>query len=111
MKLLNALSLTMTPADGSIEHREITETAAREALAARGLESYIGHPATAAVLSCRLGMEVGANRAECVLGNQEDAIVCRPDLPRLAEGQVLSEEEVAAVKIRWWWIRNWEVST
>jgi len=67
--------------------------------------SAIGHEATAKVLSERLGVEIPAERRDVHLRRAKldtfpaTFIVCQVELPRLAEGQVLTEQEVKAAPI------------
>ncbi len=58
-----------------------------------GFESAVGHQATAEILSTLLGIEVPANRTAIKLNSGDVLIVFQLGI-RLAEGQVLSKEEV-----------------
>jgi hypothetical protein len=58
-----------------------------------GFESAVGHQATAEILSNLLGVEVPVNRVAIKLRPDDILIVFQLGI-RLAEGQVLSKEEV-----------------
>lgn len=65
------------------------------------LVSAIGHAATASVLSERLGVPIPAERRDVRLNREtgDTFIVAQVELPRLAEGQVLTEDQVEAAPI------------
>jgi hypothetical protein len=58
-----------------------------------GFESAVGHQSTAEILTNLLGIEVPANRTAIKLQSGDALIVFQLSV-RLAEGQVLSKEEV-----------------
>jgi hypothetical protein len=58
-----------------------------------GFESVVGHQSTAEILSNLLGIEVPVNRVAIKLQSGDILIVFQLSV-RLAEGQVLSKEEV-----------------
>jgi len=58
-----------------------------------GFESAVGHQSTAEILSTLLGIEVPVNRTAIKLQSGDILIVFQLNI-RLAEGQVLSKEEV-----------------
>lgn len=103
--LLNAFSINMIeefPAQVGFSAIEIEE--ARELLEA-GFMSAVGHPATAEVLTSRLGLQVEANRVNVTLRPGDVALVAQVNLPRLAEGQVLTADEVAAAPVRFFQVK------
>jgi hypothetical protein len=69
---------------------------------ADGFEQAVGHPATCEVLSQRLGLEVNPVRANVRLEPDDVLIVAQVVIPRLAEGQVLTKEQVDACPIQFW---------
>jgi len=67
------------------------------------LKSGIGHPATAKILSKRLNKTLNAERVFLRFDENFDLIVAQIETgQRLKEGQILSEEEVAKLPIKYW---------
>ena len=99
----NAFSLNMLEgeAERTLRITPINGVEATQMLRAAEFESVVGHPATAAVLSQRLGAKVEANRVNLILRPGDVLLVAQVLMPRLAEGQVLSEAEVAGLPIRY----------
>jgi hypothetical protein len=97
--LSNAFSLNMLgqlPQQGrTIKVRPITLEEVKDLLKG-GFESAVGHPATAQVMSALLGVEIPPNRVAITLKPGDKLVVFQLGT-RLAEGQVLSAEEVAAL--------------
>lgn len=92
--LLNAPVLT---ADGIYSMRTISLEQARRLAAQHGIDSAIGHDATAAILSTLLGLSVPVMRKRVVQVTSQTAIVFRL-LERLPEGVVLARvEEIEAL--------------
>jgi len=88
--LLNAPVLT---ADGIYSMRTISLEQARRLAAQHGIDSAIGHDATAAILSTLLGLSVPVMRKRVVQVTSQTAIVFR-----LPEGVVLARvEEIEAL--------------
>lgn len=88
MKLLNAFSLNMVPFNGPYGHVELRKLgiySVRDMLN-DGIESAVGHPDTARILSGILGMEVPCNRVNVTLQPDETCIVAQYTGPRLPEG-------------------------
>lgn len=71
-----------------------------------GFEQAVGHPATCEVLSARLGVDVQPVRANVALQNDDVLVVAQVVIPRLAEGQVLSQEQVESCPIRFWLVKK-----
>jgi hypothetical protein len=71
-----------------------------------GVQSAVGHEVTAQVISTQLGIEVPFNRTSVALGCGNSMIVAQATMPRLAEGQVLSHEEMLAVPITYWYLNS-----
>lgn len=98
--LLNAFSINMIEEfPAQVGFSEVSIEKARKLLAA-GFNSAVGHPATAEVLTSRLGLQVEANRINVTLKPGCVALVAQVTLPRLAEGQVLTADEVATAPVR-----------
>lgn len=102
----NAFSLNMLEAEGEqiLRITPINGIEAAQMLRAAEFESVVGHPTTAAVLAQRLGIKVEANRTTLTLQPGDVLLVAQITMPRLAEGQVLSESEVAGLPIRYFLI-------
>lgn len=86
----------------TLQVRRLTEEQAIESLRAQVVESAIGHESTARVLSERLGLIIPVARKNVFLDRGDSALVAQVNLPRLAEGQVLSEDEVRAAPIEFY---------
>jgi hypothetical protein len=100
MKLANAFSLSILarfPAHVYVS--ELSTGATREMLGELGIESFIGHADTAAMLSRELEMPVAANRANLVLEPGNQMIVAQYVGPRLPEGTVALPE---GARIKWY---------
>ena len=67
-----------------------------------GFEQAVGHPATCAVLSQRLGLNIEPVRANVRLLEDDVLVVAQVVVPRLAEGEVLSKEQVESLPIVFW---------
>lgn len=108
MKLLNAFSVNMLEnprneyGSTSVYFQRVTLIRAQSMLEVHGVESAIGHPSTAAVLSRRLGMEIPVNRVDVRLGSKERALLAQITLPRLAEGEVLSEQQLDQTEVKFY---------
>jgi hypothetical protein len=76
------------------------------ALLANGFEQAVGHPATADVLTQRTGLDIKFNRMNVRLAPGDTLIIAQVVVPRLAEGQILSQEEVEALPVQWWRIQD-----
>ena len=102
----NAFSINMLTSDTSVLFTRMSEETFKEQLtyfATNGtVESAIGHSATAAILSQRLGLPIAVNRANVRLERNMLLYVAQVSLPRLTEGQVLSEDEMKRVPISYW---------
>ena len=87
MKLFNAFSIQMISAldEASVSFKKISVEQAKNLLA-DGVDSYIGHTDTAAVISDLLGMEIQAQRRFGTLVPGETAIVAQVIGGRLPEG-------------------------
>lgn len=73
-----------------------------------GFEQAVGHPATCEVLTARLGLDVLPNRANVRFEHGDLLIVAQVVVPRLAEGQVLTKEQVEACPVQFWQVRDVE---
>jgi len=96
----NAFSLSMLgalPPEGrTIRVRPITLEESKSLLQEGNYVSAVGHPSTAAVMSTLLGVEVPPNRVSITL-NPGDRVLVFQLTVRLAEGQILSQEEVESL--------------
>ena len=102
--LANAFSLSMLPGAARISADPLDSHLTPEMgryLAERGIVSVVGHQATADVLAAKLGIDVPFNRTSLKV-EYGDSIYVAQLGTRLAEGQVLSREELAAVPLSFW---------
>ena len=90
--LLNAFSISMVNLPSVVKFEEATLEEVKQIIS-EGFESGVGHQGTAQVLSELLGVQVPVNRVQVSLQKGQTAIVFQL-LVRLAEGQVLSAEEL-----------------
>ena len=100
IQLLNAFSVNMiSEFPATVGFIEINLEYARAVLSC-GFISAIGHSGTAQVLSEKLGLQVECDRITICLDSGAMAIVAQVNLPRLAEGEVLTTEQVADASVR-----------
>ena len=105
MLLVNAFSLNMLPAKGtmSINATPVSLEEARDILATYGVESAVGHSDTANLLTGLLGIPVYAERRTVTI--PEDGaymMVAQYSGPRLPEGATTLPE---GATITWWMVR------
>ncbi len=91
--LLNAISVSMIPNGGGIVTNPISVEEAKKLVSEAPVESFIGHAATAQLLSQLLGINVETNRAMFVAKEPAEAIIVSIT-ERLPEGKVLTHEEL-----------------
>jgi len=95
----NAFSISMIsplpPQGRTVKVRPISLEEAKSLLR-EGYISAVGHESTARVMSALLGVDIPPNRVSITLGPGDRALVFQLSV-RLAEGQVLSQEEVMAL--------------
>lgn len=91
--LLNAISTSMMPKGGIVVITPLTMEQAKATLQYYGFVSYIGHPATAQLLTTLLGINIPANRGQFIATTETIAIVVSI-LERLPEGKILGFEEL-----------------
>lgn len=91
--LLNAISISMMPNGGFITITPIDLAEARTLAQQAGVKSYIGHPATAQLVSTLLGVNVPANR-EMFIAKEPTVALVVAILERLPEGKILSFDEL-----------------
>jgi hypothetical protein len=94
--LSNAFSINMLPPQGAVVKVSPITVGEVKALLEQGFVSAVGHESTAKIISLLVGVEVPTNRIAIRLSGQDRLIVFQIGI-RLAEGQVLSQEEVAAL--------------
>ena len=106
--LCNVIAMAMFQSDRthSVNMRSISEQEAVSILSDDGFVQAVGHPATAEILAQRTGLDIQPNRINVRLDNDDHLIIAQVVVPRLAEGQVLTREEVAVLPIQWWSIRE-----
>lgn len=108
--LLNAFSVNMLESSGgerlraAVTFLEVSLEEARRALT-DGFISAVGHPATAQVLTERLGLEVPCDRVNVTLSPGDFALLAQVNLPRLSEGQVLTSEQLAEAPVRYFLVK------
>jgi len=92
----NAFSISMIsplpPQGRTVKVRPISLEEAKSLLR-EGYISAVGHPSTAQVMSALLGVDIPPNRVSITLQPGDRVLVFQLSV-RLAEGQVLSKEEV-----------------
>lgn len=86
----------LPPAGRTIKVRPLTLEEVKSLLQGGEFVSAVGHPSTAEVISALLGVEVAPNRVAITLGPGDRVVVFQLAV-RLAEGQILSQEEVLAL--------------
>jgi hypothetical protein len=98
--LANAFSISMIsplPQEGrTVKVRPVSLEEAKSLLQGGEYVSAVGHPSTAQVMSALLGVEVPPRRVSITLSPGDRVLVFQLTV-RLAEGQILSQEEVAAL--------------
>ncbi len=101
--LANAFSLSMLPMSSAETILRVKEVGIEEVkeLLAGGFESAIGHESTAAFLTSKLGIQVKAERKQVTIDANTILVVFQL-LSRLPEGRVLTEEEIASVKYKFY---------
>jgi hypothetical protein len=100
MKLNNAFTAGMLDLPATVRFEPIAEVTAQE-IAAKGLESCVGHQGSADLFSAKLGVPVLLNRVSVKLAPGERILLGQYQGPRLPEGRVLSADELAAAGIQW----------
>lgn len=100
MYITNAFSINMLPREEvvAVLFTPISLDEARE-IAAKGLESAIGHADTARIVSDLLGVEIPSNRVDIRLQNRDRILVAQYSGPRLPEGATTLPE---GAKIEFW---------
>ena len=95
----NAFSISMIsplpPQGRTVKVRPISLEEAKSLLR-EGYISAVGHPSTAQVMSALLGVDIPPNRVSITLQPGDRVLVFQLAV-RLAEGQILSQEEVMAL--------------
>ncbi len=91
--LMNTALLT---AYGSYHYEAVTPEEVKALLQA-GFTSYIGHVATARVLSEELGLAVAHHRGAFLQQREDVVIVVKLNITRLPEGAILDEAEIRRI--------------
>ena len=98
--ITNAFSLNMLgplpPKGLTLKVRPLALEEVKETLRSVSFTSAVGHESTARILTTLLGVEVPLNRVAITLSPGDRVVVFQLAV-RLAEGQVLSQEEVLAL--------------
>jgi hypothetical protein len=97
--LLNAFSLSMVNPPVLLRVEEIPLEKVKTMVSEYGVDSAIGHEATAKFLSRLLGVDIPVNRKTVKL--ERDAVVFQL-LQRLPEGKVLSDEEIKQIPYKFY---------
>ena len=109
--LANAFSLKMLEKDNpriTVDIFPTTIEEVREIVQKYLFKSLVGHEGTADVFSQLLGVGVEVNRVSYTLTEQDTLIVGLPSGGRLPEGKVLTKEELEALPIDWFIIKQVE---
>ena len=85
MKIANAFSLSMISGNAIILTKEVSLEKVQE-MAKEGVQSYVGHADTAAVLTSMIGYPVPMNRVNLSLGTGDRVVVAQVQGGRLPEG-------------------------
>ena len=85
IKVFNAFSVQMVGMDFSVKGKEISLKEA-QTLVGQGVDSYVGHPDTAVVLSSMLGRTIPAERRFGSIEIGETVLVAQVTGGRLPEG-------------------------
>lgn len=104
--IANAFSLAMLSDNRRVHNLTVSTVPierVRELLKHAKYVSCVGHAATAKVMSQLTGAEILANRLDISLA-PGDSIVVFQLLERLPEGKILSEDEVKAIKHKWFMV-------
>jgi len=98
--IANAFSISMLhplpPQGRTVRVRPVSLEEVKSLLQEGEYISAVGHESTARVMSALLGVDIPPNRVSITLGPGDRALVFQLSV-RLAEGQVLSQEEVMAL--------------
>lgn len=84
--LVNAFSVNMIPAGGSISFTLVSKEEAKSIIAEGDFVSAIGHVDTMAVVNSELGTSFEANRVSVVLNSGDSCLLAQYIGPRLPEG-------------------------
>ncbi|HOJ85620.1 MAG TPA: DUF1874 domain-containing protein [Elusimicrobiales bacterium] len=101
MILLSSFSLSMVedyPAKAEFE--EVSIDYLKKLVSEDQIVFKIGHPSYASVLSEIFGVKIDAVREKLVFKKGESFVVAQIIADRLAEGKVLTEEEIKKLKIK-----------
>lgn len=102
--LANAFSLGMLNTNWAMLYvRELNVEEVKEYLQ-KGFTSVVGHESTARLLTQLLNIDVAFNRVEIRL-NPGDIIIVFQLQTRLPEGAILSEEQLKAIKYKFYMIQ------
>lgn len=98
---LALLNTTIATTDGTFEVKTISKQEARELIrhysfSGDGLDSAIGHTATAEIMSTLLGCTIHPNRQEFEQQVSQTALVFKLN-SRIPEGKVLTAEEIEEI--------------
>lgn len=99
IKILNALPIAAVQLPATIVAREVSVQEARRILEEKGFMSFIGHEATARLLSQLFGVAIQFNRGMAEIQRGDTLLICSLKV-RLQEGEIkqsLSDEEVKLI--------------
>ena len=104
--ICNVFTTAMFPLDDSrirvATFTPVDEAEARFFVSTCPFVSAVGHPATCKVLTQRLGAVIEPSRLNVQLLPQDVLLVAQLVVPRLEEGQVLTEAQVKDLPIAFW---------
>ncbi len=90
----NALSISMIPFGGELKIIPATLEDVKRLIKDRTVKSYVGHPATAKLISAILGVEVPVSREMFSFDWENNVLIVFSMLVRLSENKELSEAEI-----------------
>ncbi len=94
ISISNALAINMLPFGGELKITPVTLEYIKELTNDKVIKSYVGHPATARLLSSLLGVEVPVNREMFSFNWQDNTLIVFSMMVRLPEGKELAEGEI-----------------
>ena len=90
----NALSISMISSGGQLKIIPTTLQQVRELIKDKEVKSYIGHLATAKLVSNLLGIEIPVSREMFQFDWENNTLIVFSMMTRLPEGKELSEHEI-----------------
>ncbi len=94
ISISNALAINMLPFGGELKITPVTLEDVRKITSDKVVKSFVGHSATARLLSSLLGVEVPANREMFQFDWENNTLIVFSMMTRLPEGRELTEAEI-----------------